>query len=160
MGRVKTGGAPLNGADPGVKVDHSAAQGHVRPMQNRGVWLAFLTMCFALTGMVGLFASYATSIPLERALHRHAVLDQAQASGQPDPAAIRSVMGRDAAGIIDGPGDLPARMARARAIVASEAADEERIVATRTRLMVGIVTLLSAGVGAGILLLASRPARH
>jgi hypothetical protein len=128
-------------------------------MQNRGVWLAFLTMCFALTGLVGLFASYATSIPLERALHRNAVLDQALASGQADPVAIRSVMGRNAAEIIDGQGDLAARIARARGIVLADATDEESVVAGRTRLMVGLVTVLSAAVGAGILLLASRPAR-
>ena len=126
-------------------------------MHNRGVWVAFLTMCFALTGLVGLFASYATSIPLERALHRNAVLDQALASGQPD--AIRSVMGRNADAIVNGPGDLSARIASARAIVLADATDEESVVAGRTRLMVGLVTVLSAALGAGILLLASRPAR-
>ncbi len=52
-------------------------------MQNRGVWVAFLLVCFLLTGLVGLFASYATRIPLERALHRSAALDQVLAAGGP-----------------------------------------------------------------------------
>ena len=116
-------------------------------------------MCFLLTGLVGLFASYATSIPLERALHRNAVLDQALASGQPDPAAINGVMGRNADAIINGPGDLPTRIAHAREIVLADATDEEGVVAGRTRLMVGLVTVLCAALGAGILLIASRPAR-
>lgn len=129
-------------------------------MQNRGVWIAFLLMCFALTGLVGLFASYATSIPLERALHRITVLDQALATGTPDPVAMRGVMGKDAAQIIDGPGDLATRLAHARQTVLAQAADEESVVAGRTRLMVALVTALSAALGAGILALASRPARR
>ncbi len=129
-------------------------------MQNRGVWLAFLIMCFALTGLVGLFASYSSSIPLERALHRITVLDQSLAAGQPDPAAIRGIMGRDAASVLDGPGDLSARIARARATVLAEAADEEGVVSGRTRTMVMVVTAIATALGAGILLIASRPARR
>ena len=127
-------------------------------MQNRGVWVAFLLMCFAMTGLVGLFASYATSIPLERALYRNAVLDQALVGAKPDEAAIRRVLGRGADAVLSGPGDLATRIAIARAAVRAEADDEQRGVAARTRLMLGVVTVLSAGLGAGILLLASRTA--
>ena len=128
-------------------------------MHNRGVWIAFLLTCFALTGLVGLFASYATSIPLERALHRNAVLDQALAAAPPDEAAIRSVLGPAADQLLAGPGELTARVAQARAAVRAEANEEQRSVASRSRLMLGVVTVLSAGLGTGILLLASRPAR-
>jgi hypothetical protein len=91
-------------------------------MRKQLPWLAFLTMCFALTGLVGLFASYSTSIPLERALHRLET-----AAPTPDQLAI---------------------MAEGRA--------EHDAVATRTRLMLGVVTVLAAGVGAGLLLIAAR----
>lgn len=125
-------------------------------MRNRGVWIAFLLMCFALTGLVGLFASYATSIPLERALYRNAVLDQALAAGAPDQAAIRRVLGKGADRVLAGPGDLAARIAAARATVRAEAEREQRSVAFRTRLMLFVVTALAAGFGTGILLLAGR----
>ena len=126
-------------------------------MQNRPVWVAFLLTCFLLTGMVGLFASYAASIPLERAFYRLAALDQATASATPDMAALRIVLGPGADDVVSGPGDLPARLARARAVIRSEGEREAASVASRTRLMVGIITVLSAAVGAGILLLAARP---
>lgn len=129
-------------------------------MQNRVAWLAFLLTCFLLTGLVGLFASYATSIPLERALYRNSALDQAVRSGQPDPAAIRTILGAGAEDVLSGPGDLASRIARARARVRAEATEEAQAVGTRARLLVGVVTVLAGGLGAGILLLASRPARR
>ena len=126
-------------------------------MQNRGVWVPFLLMCFLLTGLVGLFASYATKIPLERALHRGAVLDQALATGQPDAKALRAVLGSEADYVLSGPGDLPSRIAKARAGILAEADAEADAIAARTRLMVALVTLLAAGLGSGMLLLASKP---
>lgn len=130
-------------------------------MQNRGVWVAFLLMCFLLTGMVGLFASYATKIPLERALHRGAVLDQALATGQPDAQALRTVLGSEAEHVLSGPGDdLPSRIVRARADILAEGEAEADAVAARTRLMLAVVTVLSAALGSGILLLASKPANR
>lgn len=132
---------------------------HVLAMQNRGVWVAFLLMCFLLTGLVGLFASYATAVPLQRALYRSAALDQALATGTPDPAALRAVLGPGSGQVLSGRDALPVRVARARAAIRAEADAEERAVATRTRLLVGVVTVLSAGLGAGILLLAARPAQ-
>ena len=121
-------------------------------MQNRGTWIAFLTMCFVLTGMIGLFASYSAAIPLERAMHRLDLLDQ----GQPE-AAIRQAMGPGAAAILASPGDDRVRLARARVAIREEADAEQRSVGTRTRWMIFIVTFLSAGLGAGLLMLASRP---
>jgi hypothetical protein len=129
-------------------------------MQNRFVWVAFLLMCFLLTGLVGLFASYATSVPLERALYRNSVLDQALQSGHPDPAAIRAVLGQGAEEVLSGPGELASRIARAHTMIRAEASEEARVVGMRTRLMIGMVTVLAAGLGAGILLLASQPAQR
>lgn len=145
----------------------TAASGrpHVTGMRNRGVWIAFLLMCFLITGLVGLFASYATAIPLERALMRTAVLDQVLAAAQgPDaPAkleALRPQLGEQAPLVLSGPGDLTARVATARAAILSEETREANSIGFRTRLMIVVVTVLAAGLGAGLLALAVRGAQR
>ncbi len=127
-------------------------------MRNRGAWIAFLLTCFALTGLVGLFASYATSIPLERAFVRSAMLDKALATDPPDAAGLHVAIGPAAGALLSGPGALAARVAQAHAEIRADAEAEQRGVAARTRLMLGVVTVLAAALGAGILVLASRPA--
>ncbi|GAC1344527.1 MAG: hypothetical protein NVSMB18_22310 [Acetobacteraceae bacterium] len=130
-------------------------------MQNRGAWIAFLLMCFVVTGMTGLFASYSTSVPFERALLRGAVLDQALVAGSaPDAGvrleALRPALGRSAEQVLSGPGDIASRVAAARASMLDEQRREANSVGYRTRLMLFIVTFLAAGLGAGLLLLATR----
>jgi len=90
-------------------------------MKNRGVWVAFLLMCFLVVGLTGLFASYSSAIPLERALVVSASLEGA---------------------------------ARAQAI--DEGRRESDAVGARTRLMLGVITVLAGGLGAGILLIAAK----
>lgn len=123
---------------------------------NRNVWIAFLLACFLLTGMVGLFASYGPSIPLERALHRIMAVDAAATGGTLDEPSLRQALGKAADDVLTGPGDLPARLARARAAIIADAEEDEAGVGARTRLMIFVVTALSAALGAGILLLVSR----
>lgn len=123
---------------------------------NRNVWLAFLLVCFLLTGMVGLFASYGPSIPLERALHRITAIDNATAGTDLDAGALRLTLGKSADDVLTGPGDLQARLARARAAVIADAEQDQAGVGARTRLMIFVVTGLAAALGAGILLLVSR----
>jgi hypothetical protein len=91
-------------------------------MPNRHTWVVFLLICFLVTGLAGLFASYAGSIPLERAIFRCRALGQ--------------------------PADCTA--------VFSEGEREAAAVGNRSRLMLGVVTVLTAGLGAGILLLVTR----
>ncbi len=126
---------------------------------NRPVWIAFLLVCFLLTGMVGLFASYGPAIPLERALHRIAAVDQAVASGTPDAVALQTALGKSADDVVSGPGDLAARTARARAAIIADAEDDEAGVGARTRLMIFVVTALSGMIGVFILLVVSRDQR-
>jgi len=133
-------------------------------MNDRATWTAFLLMCFALVGLTGLFATYATSIPWERALIRTGVLDQVLAAARaPDAearlAALRPALGPHAHAVLSGPGELWDRVAAERLIVLDEQGREARSVAHRTRILVGIVTLMAALVGAGIMALASRGAR-
>ena len=130
-------------------------------MRDRATWTAFLIMCFVVTGLTGLFASYATSIPLERALRRSVLFDQVlQAAGLTDGAQrmeeLRPALGSAADAVLSGPGELAARVAAARVQMLSEQEREARSVAWRVRIMVFVVTLLAAGLGAGILMLATK----
>jgi hypothetical protein len=123
---------------------------------NRNVWIAFLLCCFLLTGMVGLFASYGPSIPLERALHRIQAVDAATANGTLDAAALKLNLGDAAQDVLTGPGDVPARLARARDAIIADAIEDEAGVGARTRLMIFVVTAIAAALGTGITLLISR----
>ncbi len=137
-------------------------------MRPDATWTAFLLMCFAIVGLTGLFATFATSIPLEHGMARLAVLDQVLAAArQPDAAArlpalrpdlARSLGTLEADAVLSGPGELYDRVGAARDIVLSETGRESRSVTYRTRVMVGIVTLMAALVGAGIMALSRRGA--
>ena len=130
-------------------------------MQRFDSWSAFLVMLFAIVGLCGLFASYATSIPLERGLARSATLDRALAVGNgPDAAArleqLRPSLGSLGDAVLDGNGPLADRVTAARAIVLDEERREAASIAYRTRLMLCVVTILAAILGAGMLGLARR----
>ncbi len=124
-------------------------------------WTAFLLMLFAVVGLCGLFASYAGSIPLERGQVRTATLDSVLTdSAAPDAPArlerLRPRLGDLAAAVLDGTGPMAGRVAAAKAVVLDEQQREERSLAYRTRLMLGVVTTLAAVLGAGILAIARR----
>ncbi len=132
-------------------------------MNDRATWTAFLLMCFALVGLTGLFATYATTIPLERALIRTGTLDQVLVAARaPDAAArlavLRPALGERADAVLSGPGELWDRVAAERAVVLDEQGREARSVAHRTRILVVIVTLMAGLVGAGIMALGQRRA--
>ena len=78
------------------------------PASNRNMWIAFLLVCFLLTGMVGLFASYGPSIPLERALRRIETLDRGHRHDAADIGGLRRLaLGKTiAADVLTGPGDV------------------------------------------------------
>lgn len=120
-------------------------------------WTAFLLMLFAVVGLCGLFASYANSIPLERALARSAALDQVLDA--PDAAArerLRPVLDTLAASVLDGAGPLAVRVGAARKVVADEQEREAASIGYRTRLMLGVVTVIAGALGAGIMAIARR----
>ena len=60
--------------------------------------------------------------------------------------------------VFDGPGDLFDRVASQRATVLEEGARETRSVIYRIRVMVAVVTVVSAAVGSGIMALSRRGA--
>jgi len=130
-------------------------------MSSRLTWTAFLMMCFALVGMAGLFASFATTIPWERAVIRGAVLDSVlDAARAPDAPArlegLRPVLGPIADRLFTGPGDIRDRVAAERATMLDEQRREADSVAHRIRILVIVVTVMAALVGAGIMALAVR----
>ncbi|MGI4953027.1 MAG: hypothetical protein ACRYGM_14590 [Janthinobacterium lividum] len=133
-------------------------------MRSTGPWIAFLTTLFALVGLCGLFASYATSIPLERAAARRALLEQVLAfSDAPDAAerlrALAPRLDSLAEPLMTGPGTLPERVVAARTVVLDEQQRESVSLTYRVRLMLGVITVLAAGLGAGILNLVARSPR-
>ncbi len=121
--------------------------------RNSGTWMAFLAMTFAIVGMVGLFASYAAPIPLERALARDATLDEALAAGDSKPALepLRERLDDSAALVIDGQGPLAARVATARAAMHAALLENADQTGTQLRLMVCVVTVVGAVFGMVIL---------
>ena len=78
--------------------------------------LGFLVMAFAVVGLVGIYASFAAPLPLQRALARDTALDAAlAAAASPDPQAALKALARrlgDSAGPLAGgdPATLPARI--------------------------------------------------
>lgn len=126
-------------------------------MRTLGTWIAFTVTLFGLVGLCGMFASYAPSVPLERGIRRSAVLDQASAA--PDAQALerlRPALGNLAPLVLDRPGALVDRVVSARAVVADEQRREAASIGYRTRLMLGIVTVLAAALASGILVLVRR----
>ncbi len=126
--------------------------------RNVGTWMAFLAITFGVVGMVGLFASYAAPIPLERALARDATLDEALAAGDSKSALekLRDRLDSNAALVIDGTGPLATRVATARAAMHTALLQEADAAGANLRIMVSVVTLVGALFGMIILVTVSR----
>jgi hypothetical protein len=123
-------------------------------------WMAFLTMAFAVVGLVGLFASFAAPLPLERALARDAALDDALRIAQsPDPAAALAALAPrldDSAAALHPGDDLPAQVARERAAMRARFLAEADATAMRLRWLIALITLTGAAFGAAVLAIAAR----
>lgn len=123
-----------------------------------GVWAAFLGTCFLVLGLMGLFASYAGQVPLERAAFRVQVLDQAAAAVD-DPAKLaqlRPLLADRAEAVLDGPGPAGPRIEAERRAALAEGVAESDAVAYRVRLMLLLVTVTCGGFGIGVLGMARR----
>jgi hypothetical protein len=119
-------------------------------------WIAFLVTAFGIVGMIGLFATVAAPLPLERALLRDAALDDAlKAAATQNPtealAALQDRLGDSADAIAQGPGDLPTRIQAERAHMRAQFTAEAEATASRLRLLIIVVTLTAAGFGVLIL---------
>ena len=124
-------------------------------------WTAFLVMAFLVVGLVGLFASYAAPLPLQRAMARDAALDEALAAAHganPQAAieALRPRLGESADLLLPAGGDMDARITHARAAMRTELTAEADEVATRTRWMICVITVMGAVFGAAVLRIGRR----
>ncbi len=128
--------------------------------RNTGTWMAFLLVCFAVVGLMGLFASYAAPLPYERLMARDAVLDQALQIGDDKPAleALRDPLDDSAAVVIDGTGPLAARVATARTAAHETILHEADAIGSRIRLELAVVTAVAAAFGAAMLATAAKSA--
>jgi hypothetical protein len=126
--------------------------------RNTGTWIAFLLVCFAVVGLMGLFASYAAPLPYERMMARDSVLDRALQAGDDKPAleALRDPLDDSAATVIDGTGPLAARVATARAAMHAAMLHEADAIGSRLRLELAVVTVVAAAFGAAMLGTAAR----
>ncbi|MBX5452455.1 MAG: hypothetical protein K6U10_00785 [Acidobacteriia bacterium] len=136
-------------------------------MERGGGSLAgFLVIAFALVGLVGLFATYAAPLPLQRALARDGALDAVlQAAEGPNAAAtlaaLRPALGESAAAVLDGDkGSLASRVESARANMRKSFLAEEAAVLRRLRILIGIVTATCALFGVVILRIAGKKANY
>jgi hypothetical protein len=151
--------APLIDGTAGA--GHEAAMQSERPASGGGTWAAFLVAAFAVVGLTGIFATYAAPLPLERAIAREAVLDQALATAHaPDPkaalAALRVELADSADAVIAGPGPLPERVASERLAMRTRLTTEADEVALRLRVMIGVFTFAGALFGIAILSIVRR----
>ena len=124
-------------------------------------WFGFLAMAIATVGLIGLFATYAAPLPLDRAMAREAALDDAlQAAHAPDPqAALEALKPRlddSAAAILPyGPG-IEDRIARERPAMRARLQRESGALAVRLRWLTVMVTLMVVAFSAAVLRGAAR----
>lgn len=126
-------------------------------------WTAFLVMAFLVVGLIGLFASFAAPLPLERALARDAALDEALAAVHgPDPQsaleALRPRLAESADVLLPLGGDMDARITKARAAMRDQLTLEAGEVTTRIRWMICVITVMAALFGVAVMRMSRRQA--
>ena len=123
-------------------------------------WSGFLVAAFVTVGLVGLFATFAAPLPLQRGILRESALDAAQvAAHAPDPAAALAALGDrldESADALIRPGggvwpDLDARIAAERIAMRARMTTDEHALATRLRWLICLVTVMGAAFGVAIL---------
>jgi hypothetical protein len=124
--------------------------------RNGATWTAFLVMAFAVVGLVGAFATYAAQIPFERALARSSALDEAAAlSHEPDAKprleALRDALGDSADRVLQGPGDMQARVDAERVRMLDAFGRESEDIGMRLRIVIAVFAAAAALFGAAVL---------
>ncbi len=122
--------------------------------------LGFLAMAFAVVGLTGMLAGHVGRLPLERALAREAVLDEALAAGRAgDTAALEALrvrLGESAAAILPAGDGFDARLAGERVAMRARRMAEAGAIGLRLQVMLVVVTLLAGGFGAMMMLAGRR----
>lgn len=131
-------------------------------MQQRASYTmaGFLVMAFAVVGLTGFMAAQLAPLPLQRAIAREAVLDEAlSAAAGPDAAAaleaMRPRLGDSAAALLPVTADIAGRIAAERLAMRVRRMAEADATGRRLQVMVVVVTVLAAGFAA-VMMLAGR----
>ncbi len=124
-------------------------------------WFAFLVMTVAVVGLVGIFATYAAPIPLQRALQRDAALNEARAAlAGPEPQAalekLKQRLGESAAALLPFGGDMAARIEAERLAMHARLERDAAYTASRLRWLLVAITTMGAVFAAAILGIAIR----
>ncbi len=125
-------------------------------------WTGFLVVCFAIVGLVGVFGTFAATLPLHREIAREATLDEAlQAVRGPNPAsaiaALKDRLDDSAAALIPLPAAPEAAIAAERLAMRARFLAEADAIAARMHWMILIVTLMAAVFGAALMAFGARP---
>ncbi|WP_114912343.1 hypothetical protein [Acidibrevibacterium fodinaquatile] len=130
------------------------------PARRGGSLIAFLTMAFIVVGLAGILATYAAPLPLARALHEEAMIDDALAAGHAaDIDAMAAALGKNdearfggaATAAANRAGDLPARAAALRAALRQTMTAEAEAAAWRLRFLIIVATIAAALFGAALM---------
>lgn len=126
----------------------------------------FMAMAFAVVGLTGLLAAHVSRLPLERAMAREGVLDQALAAARSGDRAgleaLRVKLGDSAPALLTGadgePAGFEARVAAERVAMRARRMAEADATGGRLRALLVVVTIIAAGFGAALLLAGRRVA--
>ncbi len=115
----------------------------------RGNWMGFAALAVGIVGLTGVFATYATPLPLQREMAREAALDAALvAARSPDPeatmAALAPRLGESAAALAGAPAGLPERVEKERQEVRARFGTEASMLAQQLRLLIIVITAMGA----------------
>ena len=105
-------------------------------------------MAFAIVGLIGIFATYAGPLPLERAMTRETALDAVLAAAKnPNPEAALTALKPqldDSAGVISGGiAGIEQRVAGERVAMRARFAADAAATALRLRWLIGTITLMA-----------------
>ena len=118
-------------------------------MRARTGWMLFAALAVAVVGLTGVFATYATPLPLQREIARESALDAALAAANaPDPQAALATLaprlGDSAAALAGAPAGLPERVEKERLAIRARFGTEAGALAEQLRLLIVVITLMVA----------------
>jgi len=110
--------------------------------------LAFVAMAFAIVGLIGIFATYAGPLPLERAMARETALDAVLAaakSGHPEAAldALKPQLDDSAVVLKGGVEGIEQRVAAERVAMRARFTADAAATGVRLRWLIGMITLMA-----------------
>jgi len=124
-------------------------------------WYGFVAMCFAVVGLAGIFGTYASQLPYQRGEAAEQVLDRAAgARSASELAAMKSDLGDNAAILARADVPLGDRIVAARAATRLRTARDAADIATRLRVVIGVVTAGAALFGCMLLSAAAKQRRE